>query len=278
MDKKREFLQPSVDTDTIAELSQKLIEVNNELKHSEHERKMVLENISHDLRAPLTAIRSAIDYLVLKSDDSSNTISKEELDTYLKLFDMRVKTLEVLVNDLYYLTCIDSGSDGFEFKNIPIAQFLEEYFFSTEIDEKYKDYNLVLDVPEDMKDYVKLDIAKFSRVLDNLFNNARKYSDFGSTISLGVYRSGNEVCVYVKDNGRGISDKAIPYIFDRTYRESDSRTPEKEVSSGLGLSIVKSIVEKHNGKIECKSKLGDGSEFLIYLPILNELDKREINE
>ncbi len=278
MDKKREFRQPSVASDTIAELSQKLIEVNNQLKRSEHERKIMLENISHDLRAPLTAIRSAVDYLTLKNNESSEIFPKDELGTYLKLLDLRTNTLEVLVNDLYYLTCIDSGSADFRFEQIPIAQFLEEYYFSAEIDEKYSNYKLSLEVPEDMDISINLDTAKFSRVLDNLFNNARKYSDIGSIISLGARSCGENVCVYVKDNGYGISEKSIPFIFDRTYRESESRTPEKEVSSGLGLAIVKSIIEKHGGRIECKSRLGEGSEFLIYLPIVEGLDKCGLDE
>ncbi|WP_026509726.1 sensor histidine kinase [Butyrivibrio sp. LC3010] len=268
MDIRKKFEQPLVDSDTVAELSKKLIEANLELKCAENERKIMLENISHDLRAPLTAIRSTIDYLLLKNNDESESISQNELDSFLNLLDMRTKTLEVLVKDLYYLTCIDSGSEEFKFREIPIAQFLEEYFFAAEIDDKYDGYNLELSVPDEMMQVVSIDIAKLSRVLDNLFNNSRKYSDKGSTITLGAYPCENEVCFYVRDNGRGISEKAIQYIFDRTYRESNSRTPEKEISSGLGLSIAKSIVERHNGRIECKSKLGEGSTFSIYLPIL----------
>ncbi|WP_029321013.1 sensor histidine kinase [Butyrivibrio sp. AE3004] len=266
MSNKKKFEQPIVDLKTVEELSNRLLEANRELKHAEYERRSMIENISHDLRAPLTAIRSTVDYLTLKNRSDVEDITDEDLSTFLKLLDMRTRTLEVLVQDLYYLTCIESGSEKFKFKKVPIAQFLEEYYFAAEIDEKYADYELVLDVPEDMKEVVAIDIAKLSRVLDNLFNNSRKYSVVGCTITLGVYQVDKDICIYVKDNGQGISEKAIPHIFDRTYRESDSRTPEEETSSGLGLSIVKSIVEQHKGKVECKSKLGEGSTIFIYLP------------
>lgn len=274
MTNKKEFEQPGVYSDTVAELSKKLIEVNTKLQETEYERTEMIENISHDLRAPLTAIRSTIDYCMEKCSGDKLELSHEEAKTMLNLLDSRVKTLEVLIQDLYLMTCIDSGREAFKFEEVPLYQFLEEYFFAVEIDKKYDGYELKMDVPEEEGAMVRIDVAKISRVLDNLFTNARKYSNAGSTITLGAYNDGDNVCFYVKDTGKGIPEDSVPVIFDRTYRVSDARTPDKESGSGLGLSIARSIVIQHGGTIKCESHLGEGSCFTVTLPLFDLKDIR----
>ena len=264
---KKKFEQPSVASDTVAELSAKLLEANRKLKEAEHERTLMVENISHDLRAPLTAIRSTVDYMREKSKDGQCDMPSEDRRAMLSLLDVRLKTLEVLVNDLYYMTCIESGREEFDLQVVPLVQFLEEYFFALEVDEKYAAYDLRLEVPEDLEATVNIDVSKFCRVLDNLFTNARKYTEEGSTITLGAGIEGNEAFFYVKDNGQGIPKESLPYIFDRTYRVSGARTPSGESGSGLGLSIVKSIVTQHGGEVWCDSDLGRGSTFTVKIPV-----------
>jgi signal transduction histidine kinase len=273
MDNKKEFEQPSVVSDTVAELSKKLIEVNKKLKDSENERTKMIENISHDLRAPLTAIRSTVDYLMQKSHGQQIDITSEEIRSMLRLMDRRVRALENMVHDLYLLTCIDSGREEFKFKEIPFFQFLEEYYYSVEMDDKYEGYELVMDIPEDIDTLVKLDPEKMSRVLDNLFTNARKYSAVGSRITLGASQNGDMLSFYVEDTGSGIPEDAIPYVFDRTYRVSGARTPSEDSGSGLGLAISKSVVTAHDGEIKCESTLGKGSKFTVYLPKVNNMDE-----
>ncbi len=264
---KKEFEHPNVDSDTVAELSKKLLDANKKLQQAEAERKLMLENISHDLRAPLTAIRSTIDYLNDKNKDGHIELPKEELSDLLGLLDFRTRTLEVLIQDLYYLTCIESGRDTLKTIRVPLGQFLEEYFFAVSMDERYSKRNLVLEVPEDIEAEVMIDPDKMSRVLDNLFTNARKYSDEGADIALGLKEDDGKACIYVRDTGFGMPSEAVPYIFDRTYRIAGARTPTKEASSGLGLSIVKSVVEQHGGRVYCESSLGKGSCFYVELPI-----------
>ncbi len=261
---KRKFEQPEVDSDTVAELSKKLLEANAKLQEAEIERRLMLENISHDLRAPLTAIRSAIDYINSKKDESD--VSSEELSDMLKLIDSRAQTLEILVHDLYYLTCIENGRDDLKLQNVPLTQFLEEYFFAAQIDDRYATKKLLFSVPEDYDRNVMIDVGKMNRVLDNLFTNAGKYSGDGAEIELGVDTTCNQAAFYVRDTGIGIPESAIEHIFDRTFRVSSARTPGGEASSGLGLSIVKSIVAQHGGRIWCKSVLGSGSCFWVELP------------
>lgn len=266
MDVKKTFEQPQIATDTVEELSKKLITANNELKRLQDERTMMLENISHDLRAPLTAIRNVIDLIKTKNEFDKENLSGEEFTNMINLLDSRTRSLEVLIQDLYYLTCLDGKKDDLEMSLVPFGQFLEEYFYAIEIDETYKDYRLMLSVPENIDVSVMIDTAKIIRVLDNLFTNARKYSDAGSEIELGAGVKDNEAYFYVKDNGYGIPKDAIEHVFDRTYRVSKDRMPKKEASNGLGLAIAKGIIDEHGGRIECLSILGEGSRFIVYLP------------
>lgn len=274
MENKKTFEQPGVYSDTVAELSKKLLEANNKLKETERERTEMIENISHDLRAPLTAIRSTIDYCIQRAEGENPVFSVDESKTMLHLLDSRVRTLEVMIQDLYLLTCIDSGREEFKFEEVPIQQFLEEYFFAVEIDQKFDGYDLDMDIPENMDVVVKMDVAKISRVLDNLFTNARKYSDKGTRITLGAGIGENNVFFYVRDTGRGIPEDSVPVIFDRTYRVSDARTPEKESGSGLGLSIARSIVQQHGGTIRCDSTEGVGTCFTVELPISDSMNDK----
>ncbi len=272
MENKKEFQTPGVYTDTVAELSKKLLEANKRLKEAENERTAMIENISHDLRAPLTAIRSAIDYFTQKTDGNDVVLSTEEIRSMLSLLDTRTGVLEKLVQELYLLTCIDSGREKFSFEDVPLAQFLEEYFFAIEVDKKYSDNELVLNIPEKFDAVVSIDVSKFGRVLDNLFTNAHKYSDVGASITLGAGTEGHKAYFYVEDTGWGIPKEAIPHIFERTYEVSGARTPRDDSSSGLGLAITKSIVNHHDGVIKCDSILGRGSRFTVYLNRLEDME------
>ena len=263
---KKVFEQPDVDSNTVAELSKKLLEANLELQRSENERRKIFENISHDLRAPLTAIRSTIDLLMETERDEKNA-------NLLKILDKRAQNLEELVQNLYYLTKLENGSEKLVFEELPVSFFLEEYFFSAEIDERYADRKLSIEVPEYLDVMVLADANKITRVLDNLFTNAWKYSDSGAEIILGAYSDEEYVSIYVKDSGVGIPKEAIPHVFDRTFRVSKARTPSENSGSGLGLSIVKSIILQHGGSVACESSIGEGSTFTIKLPLIKKKEQ-----
>lgn len=276
---RKKFSEPQLDT--IEGLTAKLLEVNHKLQESELARTRMLENISHDLRAPLTAIRSAVDYLTDIKEASE--VDVEEIRQLANLLDMRTRTLEVLVNDLYYLTSLDNTNNQFRLEEVPLGAFLEEYYLSATIDEKYESRSLNMELPEDFPYMVMMDVSRLTRVMDNLFTNALKYSNDGDSITLGSYvpekaeleaaineYDGSEyVAFYVRDTGIGIAADKVDKVFDRMFMVSDSRTPSKTTGSGLGLAIVKGIVEKHNGKIVCVSELDKGSCFTVYLRSLN---------
>jgi len=274
-DKKNKFVSPGVESDSIESLSLKLLQVTDELKKANQElerknreleaaetlRKSILANISHDLRAPITAVRSAI--TLLSSDD----LSSEVFNDTVSLIDRRVCNLESLIQDLYFLACVEDNLRPFEFEKVKLGPFLENYFFDATVDERYDNHDMQLDVPIDMECEVSIDIQKTIRVLDNLFTNAAKYSGSGTSITLKSFMDNDKAVIIVSDNGVGIPPESINHIFDTAYTVSKARTPGIEAGTGLGLSIVKAVIEKENGTVRCESEIKKGSSFIIELPI-----------
>lgn len=260
----KEFVSPNIEKNTIEELSKQLIKANGELKKLQEEREIMFANISHDLRAPMTAIRSAVDLAL--SDESADA---EELKSALRVIDRRSKTLEALVNDMYFLYRVESSYKEEVFEEIEVVPFLEEFFYDLSLDDRYEAFNMKLKLSPDINCSIKINVQEIVRVLDNLFSNAAKYAGEGSDITLKAELEGNMLKVTVADNGHGISEEKLPFVFLRTYTVSDSRTPESlGTGSGLGLAIAKAIIEKHGGTIECKSREGEGTEFLFTLPAI----------
>lgn len=264
--------QPAEQNKTMEELSSslitamtRLVETNFELRKTQVEHSEMLANISHDLRAPITAIRSAVDYLL-----SGKDISPEDYKTTLQLIDRRTKTLEDLIQDMYYLFCVEDTSKDLKFETVDATSFFEEYFYDLIVDTRYDKHNLHLQIAKNLNCRLQIDIQKMVRVLDNLFTNAVKYSSAGTDITLKIAPSHeqNHLEISIIDNGMGIPKEDLPYVFSRTYTVSTARTPNSTSGSGLGLSIVKAIVQRHNGSVSCISHLGEGSTFSFTLPCL----------
>ena len=263
---KKQFETPSL---TIEELTAELYlskkdlkKANDMLVEQEKNRTELFANLSHDLRSPITALRNSIDYL-----QTLEEYTKEELQPIFNLMQSRILTLEALINNLFLLTTLENTAIPFHFEPIGIGMFLEDFFFNCEADKKYNNRELILDVPMDMDAVLSIDTAQFIRVLDNLFGNALKYSEKGATITLSASQSESAVTICVSDTGIGMTAEQCEKVFDRSYMVSPARTPSAKTGCGLGLSIVKAIVERHNGKITCNSMLGKGSTFIIHLPL-----------
>lgn len=259
---KNQFQTPSIESETIEKLTAQLLIANTELQKMQKERSEMLANISHDLRAPITAIRSAVDVLLTSGD-----MPREELDSTLQIIDRRTKTLENMIQDMYYLFCVEDTGRDLDFTVLSAAPFLEEYFYDAIVDTRYDNHDMQLDLPEDLSCNIRVDIQKLIRVLDNLFTNAAKYTPAGSCITLKAHEEEQQLIISVIDTGDGISPEALEKLFQRTYTASKARTPGGANGSGLGLAIVKAIVERHGGTVSCKSKEGAGSTFTVTLPV-----------
>lgn len=270
MNKKNEFIPPQL---TVEELSEalfttnlKLEQTNQTLLKAQKERLEFFSNLSHDLRSPITALHSSMDYLALLLRD--DTKDPEVFDT-LNLMEKRMSYLEKIVNDIFLLSSLDASLKQFHYEEVPISCFLEDFYYSCEADSKYHNRQLSLKVPYLPGCMVHVDTHMLSRVLDNLFCNALKYSNDHDSICLSLEKISDSVCISVSDSGIGIAPENVERIFERTFQESDARTPGSQSGCGLGLSIVKLIVEQMGGHINCKSTLQKGSTFSFTLPLLS---------
>lgn len=268
---KNNFTSPELETDTLETLSAKLIQTTAELSRAnlqllryQKERNEMLANISHDLRAPITAIRSTLDLL-----KSQKEPSEKDMRDALNLIDRRTATLESLIQDMYFLFTLENPSAALDFKVVDAAPLLEEYFFDCSENPLYANHKLELELSPSLSAPVRIDVQKMLRVLDNLFTNAAKYSGDGTTITLraDLLKDSSQLFIEVKDNGIGIPADAISHIFDRTYTVSRARTPGKTAGSGLGLCIVQTILEKFGGTVSCESRENAGCSFQILLPL-----------
>ncbi len=249
---------------TYDELAAALMKTNRELEDLERSRTEFYANISHDLRSPLAALSSSVEYLL-----SLEEISKDELKSVLKIVQGRVKVLEHMVNDMFLLTTLENEEIPFSNSEIDMGPFLEEFFFEREMDKRYANRKLILSVPDNLKARTLIDTDKFLRLLDNLFTNALKYSNDGDSIELGASIEGEMLAIWVRDTGIGIKEELVPRVFERAFTVSKARTPDVEKTGcGLGLSIAKTIVQRMKGDIDCKSKEGEGSVFTVRLPLL----------
>lgn len=262
---KKQFEAPSL---TVEELTAELYLSKKDLKKAndllmaqEKVRTELFANLSHDLRSPITALRNSVDYLL-----TLDNYTQEDLLPIFHLMQNRILTLESLINNLFLLTTLENTAIPFQYENVAIGMFLEDFFFNCEADPKYAEWTLILDVPLDMDAVVSLDTTQFTRVLDNLFDNALKYSHPGDTITLSAVQSASTVTISVSDTGIGMTAEQCKRVFDRSYMASPARTPDAKTGCGLGLSIVKTIVERHNGTIRCQSLPEAGTTFSITLP------------
>lgn len=271
--KKAKFEKPELTVEELShalyEANLRLNEANEKLKDQEKKRLEFYSNISHDLRAPITAISNSIEYML-----ANDTMPVDEQRRTLCLMQKRAEYMRHLINDIFLLSSLDSSSEKVHKEPVDMDFFLEDYFYMCEADPCFEEACLTLDIPQPLSLTLDIDPVLMHRVLDNLLSNALKYCKKRPCITLGAsIRSDEtdtgeeELLIYVQDNGIGIPKKHLPYIFDRSYTPQKSRTPDETAGSGFGLSIVKSIVERHCGSVSCTSEAGTGSRFEIRLSL-----------
>jgi two-component system, OmpR family, sensor histidine kinase VicK len=235
-----------------------------EQQRIDQDRKQFVSNVSHELRTPLTSVRSYIEAL---SDGAWK--DPKLAPKFLKVTQDETDRMIRMINDLLTLSRMDSGTQKMEVELVNINELFNYVLNRFDMILKKEDH------PEKtytIKRYftkrdlwVELDTDRFTQVLDNLMNNAIKYSPDGGVITCRLYETRNKVILSVSDQGLGIPRKDIPHIFDRFYRVDKARS-RQQGGSGLGLAISKETVEALHGQIWAESVEGKGSTFYIALP------------
>ena len=250
-DQKLEYESSIVEIDN---LINSINELSRELYKMENMRKNLTSDISHELRTPLTSIQTHLEAMI----DGIWETSKERLNSV----NEEVIRLSNLVNQLKNLAKFDSYEDKLNLKNENLTQLIKNIIYNNESYALDKNIRIKYEL-EDVN--ANIDKEKISQVIINLISNAIRYTNLNGEILIKLYKKSDFIKIIVKDNGIGIPEESLDYIFERFYRVDKSRC-RNTGGTGVGLTICKSIVDLHKGKIEVKSKLNEGSEFIITLP------------
>lgn len=234
----------------------------------DRERKQFVSNVSHELRTPLTSMRSYIEAL----NDGAWKDPKVAPE-FLKVTQDETDRMIRMINDLLNLSRMDSGTMKLDLELVNLTRLvdyiLNRFDMMLEKDnndtrEIKKNYTIKRDLAE-MDLWVELDTDKFIQVVDNIMNNAIKYSPDGGIITCRLFETHNHVILSITDQGLGIPKKDLKHVFDRFFRVDKARS-RAQGGTGLGLAISKEVIEMHHGRIWVDSVEGKGSTFYISLP------------
>nr|MBK5236264.1 HAMP domain-containing histidine kinase [Clostridium sp.] len=239
-------------------------EMNKELKKLLISHEEFISNISHELKTPLNVISSAIQLFQMychngSLDDRRNTIIK-----YLNSMKLNSYRLSKLINNIVDSSKIQAGFFKLNLSNNNIVEVVEEIVTSVTSFTDSKGLHIIFDTDTEEK-MIACDPEKIQRIVLNLISNAIKFSNVGDEIFVDVKDKNKFVEISVKDNGIGIEEKDLDIIFDR-FKQVDKSLSRNTEGTGIGLSLVKSIVTLHGGSIYAESEYGKGSKFTVLLP------------
>lgn len=236
----------------------------NELKETDRIKTEFFTNISHELRTPINVIFSALQMEELMLKEYSNENASIDKFKYIKMMKQNCYRLLRLINNLIDITKIDNGYFNINKRNHDIVNLTESVTLSVADYIENKGISITFDTDIEEK-IIAYDPEKMERIILNLLSNAVKFTPRDGSITVKIEDNFSDICIRVRDNGRGIPDNKLNSIFERFVQVDKSLTRNHE-GSGIGLSIVKSLVELHGGKVSAKSKEGQGTEFIIYIP------------
>lgn len=254
--------------DEISELSEsfeamrKRLQMNAQEKlDAEQEHRMLISNIAHDLKTPITAIKGYSEGIL---DGVADTPEKQE--RYLKTIYNKANEMNTLINELTLYSNIDTNKIPYNFHKLNVKDYFTDCMEELEMDLENQHMQLTFFNYVDEDTLMIADPEQLGRVIHNIIGNAIKYmrAEEPSFISMRIKDVGDFIQVEIEDNGKGISNKDLPYIFDRFYRADASRNSAAG-GSGIGLSIVKKIIEDHGGKIWATSKENVGTVMYFVL-------------
>ena len=228
----------------------------DDLKKQEHFRREFLGNLSHEFKTPLFAIQGYLDAL----QDEDGLEDTEQALKFLKKASNNVDRMSYLINDLDEISKLESGALPINSSKFKINELIKEVFESEEIKSEKYQIQLVFKEKYNEPIFVNADRERIRQVLLNLIDNAFKYGKTNGTIFVSLFSLHKQILVEVTDDGDGIDEKNLPRLFERFYRTDSSRS-RQIAGSGLGLSIVKHIVEAHQQTINVRSTVGIGSTF-----------------
>ena len=239
----------------------------------ERERRLFVSNVSHELRTPLTSVKSYLEAL------DEGALYEPVAPDFIKVSLNETNRMMRMVTDLLHLSRIDNATSHLDVELINFTAFITfilNRFDKMRSQDEDKKYELVRDYPINSV-WIEIDTDKMTQVIDNILNNAIKYSPDGGKITVSMKTTDDQMILSISDQGLGIPKEDLPKIFDRFYRVDKARS-RAQGGTGLGLAIAKEIIKQHKGFIWAKSEYGKGSTFTIVLPYDKDAVKEEIWE
>ena len=263
--------------DEFSQLCQDFEEMRKRLKESTEEKilmdkenKELISNISHDLKTPITAVKGYVEGIM---DGVADT--PEKMDRYVRTIYNKTNEMDHLNNELTFYSKIDTNRIPYTFSKLNVEDYFSDCAEELGLEMETRGIELVYANYVEKDVQVIADGEQIRRVIHNIVSNAIKYMEKPKgIIQLRVKDVGDFIQVEIEDNGKGIAAKDLPYIFDRFYRTDVSRNSSKG-GSGIGLSIVKKIMEDHGGKVWATSRLGIGT--IMYF-VLRKYQEVQLNE
>jgi signal transduction histidine kinase len=257
--------------DEIGQLGIAFEEMRSQLQQSiqtqlqyEENRKELISNISHDLKTPLTSIKGYVEGI-----QDGVAYTPEKMGKYIKTISSKAEEMDRLIDELFLYSKLDLKRVPFHFEHIRVAAFLQDWADELRFDLEKQGFRFDFEMELQPDTEVSVDRDKLKRVFSNIIDNCVKYMDKADKqIRLTAYAAGDSVKVEISDNGQGIEQSALPYVFERFYRAEQSRNTHTG-GSGLGLAIAKQIMEGHHGTIQAQSTQGEGATMILSLPIKN---------
>ena len=247
---------PAEGRDVVDKLNARL----DALASAEKQQNQFIADVSHELRTPLTVLRGSLE--VALEEDRPAEEYREAIGSAL----LEIRHLTRISQNLLFLTRGESGRVTLSFANLELGRFAAETV--RDLAPLAADRGITLTVSQPGSPvYVFADAGRLQQVLHNLLENSMRYTETGGRIEVGVAAAPGEALLSVSDTGLGIPESDLPYVFERFFRSKSSRHVYPG-GSGLGLSIVRWIVEAHKGRVTVESVVGQGSTFTVHLPVI----------
>ena len=265
------------DEDELSQLCNNFDDMRARLKESaeekvryDNENRELISNISHDLKTPITSIKGYVEGIM---DGVADTPDK--MDRYIKTIYNKTNEMDSLINELTLYSRIDTNRIPYNFHRINVDDFFSDCVEEIGLDLESKNISLNYRNEVDETTRIIADPEQLRRVISNIISNSVKYMGKPSgAISISIFDHNDSIQIDIEDNGKGIAAKDLPYIFDRFYRTDTSRN-SAQGGSGIGLSVVKKIIEDHGGYIWASGKEGVGT--VIHF-VLTKYEEAEANE
>ena len=228
-----------------------------QLTQSDQLRRELVSNLSHDLHTPLASIQGYVERCLLRN----HQLTPEEREAHLRVVLRHCASLGKRIGDLFELSKLDAGRVQPQLEAFCLSELLHDVTQAYQLQAEQKKVTLGLAAASQSTTLVRADIALIERVLQNLIDNALRYTPEGGTIHIDIQPQGAEVVVSVCDTGVGIASEHLPHVFERYWQAQDTALARPGPSAGLGLAIVKRILELHGSAIRIRSELAGGTRF-----------------